>query len=576
MTDSGARSQSLSDREYLRILLLLEQMRDQFDEQVDVGQSDPDWKMIAVLVKGYIAREPVTISTLIQDSGIPYGTAQRRIHAMIDASLIEKTARSKTKKSFFLRPSPKLFADFTNYITQMKALLVHTLGVRIEEDTDEFYFGGADFAHEITPPASLQLAVKAAGKQLKFLLSDDNYFAAMRNVWSDYRNDLGSRKSFSLKLLPDLHSELKASLGSELGEYDVVALNMPWLGEFADAGGLHALDKYITKDNIRPLDFDPAVWSTGQWGDCQYGIPIYVTVEAMAIRRDLFEDREIDPPRTFDQVIDIGRRFHDPAKEFYGISWNAARGMPIASSFMIMMGCCGAPIFNLPSKRRYYQWATLSGDQLRPKIDCDEARVVIDYMRRLIEISPPGILEMDWDARISAFLNGEVAMAYCWTMRASRFDRDVGSVVKRRTGFVPQPKSRFGMSSNPIGGFLLAIPSNVSEARARLAFEAISWMASPEAMKKHATNGLPVAPRFSVAAAPEVAAISPIVRFVDTLAKRGMLCSWQRPPVPEYHQIEFVLGNRIHSALSGELSVDEALALAQSDVDQVMRRAGRY
>lgn len=576
MTDPDAHSRNLSDREFLRILRLVEQTRATFDEQVDVGQSDPDWKMIAALIKGHITRELVTISTLIQESEIPYGTAQRRIHAMIREGLIEKTFRSTTKKSFFLQPSPELLASFTDYIIQMKALLIRTVGARSEESTDEYYFGGADFAGAITPPVSLQLKVKEADKQLKFLLSDDNYFAAMRNMWSDYRNNLGPRSNFSLKLLPDLHSELKTSLNSDMSKYDVVALNIPWLGEFAGAGQLHALDEYITKDNIHPLDFHPAVWSTGHWNGCQYGIPIYMTVEAMAVRWDLFKDQEVDPPRTFDQVIKAGRQFHDPAREFYGISWNAARGMPIASSFMIMMGCCGAPIFNLPGTRRNYQWASLSGDQLRPRIDCDAARLVMDYMRQLIEISPPDILEMDWDRRILAFLNGEVAMAYCWTMRASRFDRDVGSVVKRRTRFVPQPKSRFGLSSNPIGGFLLSIPSNVPEARARLAFEAISWMASPEAMKKHATNGMPVAPRFSVAADPDVAATSPIVRFVDTLAKRGMLCTWQRPPVPEYRQIEFVLGNRIHSALSEDITVDEALRLAQSEVDQIMRKAGHY
>lgn len=566
----------LSDLEYLRILRLLEQIRSQFDERVDIGQSDADWRMIAYLVRGYISGEPVTISSLIQVSGITYGTAQRRVHALLDTGLIEKKARSKTNKSFYLQPSARLLADFTGYITDMKSFLARTVGLRGEEAAEEFYFGGAGYAREVAAPASLQLQAGRSGEPLRFLLNDDNYFAAMRNMWSDYRNNLGSRKSFTLKLLPALHSELKAALGSDRCEYDVVALNMPWLGEFADAGQLRRLDGYITNDNIRPADYHPTVWSTGQWNGRQYGIPIYITVEAMAIRRDLFEDHKIDPPRTFDQVIQVGRHFHNPAREFYGIAWNGARGMPVASTFMVLMGCCGVSIFNLAGARRHHEWATLSGEQLRPRIDCDEARIVLDYLRRLIEISPPDILQMDWERRISAFLNGEVAMTYCWTMRASRFDSDVRSVVKRRARLIPQPKSTFGASNNPLGGFLLAIPSSVPEERARLAFEAISWVASPEAMKKHATNGLPVAPRFSVAADPEVAATSPIVRFVDTLAQRGLLCTWQRPPVPEYRQIEFVLGNRIHSALSGELTVNEALALCQSEVDQVMRRAGRY
>lgn len=574
MTETEHPLASLSDLEFLRILRLLDHSRARFGERVDVGQSDSDWRMIAYLVKGSISGEPVTVTSLIQYSGVAYGTAQRRIHALMDAGLIRKKARSATNKSFYLLPSDGLLADFTAYVAEMKSLLARMVGLRGDAAAEDFYFGGANNARDVAAPASLQTQIGELDEPLRFLLSEDNYFAAMRNMWSDYRNNLGSRKSFVLKPLPSLHSELKAALTAERSPYDVVAVNTPWVGEFAHAGLLRRLDGFITDDNIRPSDYDPAVWEIGQWDSRQFGIPIYVTVEAMAIRRDLFDEQRLEPPRTFDQVIDAGKRLHNPSKEFYGIAWNGARGMPIASTFMILMGCCGAPIFNLGPVRRHYDWASIPVEELRPRIDCEEARIVLDYLRRLMEISPPDILQMDWERRISAFLSGEVAMTYCWTMRATRFDSDVRSVVKRRTRLIPQPKSTFGASNNPIGGYLLAIPANIPEDRAQLAFKAISWLASPEAMKSRATNGLPVAPRFSVAADPEVAA-TPIAQFVDALSRRGLLCTWQRPPVPEYRLIEFVLGNRIHSALSGELKVNEALMLAQSEVDDLLRRSGR-
>ncbi len=573
MTDAEAPSTTtLSALEFLRILRLLDQTRARFDQMVDIGQSDADWRMIAELLRGHIQGQPVTISALIQASGVSYGTAQRRVHGLFDAGLIVKKARSSTNKSFYLHPSPALLHSMTAYVAEIKSLLARTVGLRRSEDADDFYFGGTQFAQEFAAPPALQAKLNGLSDPLNFLVADDNYFAAMRNMWSDYRNNLGSRRRFTLKLLPELHSELKSSLGSDRSDYDVVAVNMPWLGEFASAGQLRPLDDFITEENIRPVDYHPAVWSNGQWNGRQYGIPIYMTVEAMAIRRDLFGEHRIDPPRTFDQVIDAGRRLQNRAREFYGIAWNGARGMPIASTFMILMGCCGVPIFDLGRTRQHFDWAALAREQLRPRIDCDEARLVLDYLRRLIEISPPDVLAMDWDRRVSAFFNGEVAMTYCWTMRATRFESEVRSVVKRRTQFIAQPKSTFGAHNNPIGGYLLAIPANARGERARLAFEAIAWMASSAAMKTHATNGLPVAPRFSVAADPEVAATSPIVRFVDGLARQNLLCTWQRPPVPEYREIEFVLGNRIHSALSGELSVNEALALAQNEVDHLMAR----
>ena len=127
-----------------------------------------------------------------------------------------------------------------------------------------------------------------------------------------------------------------------------------------------------------------------------------------------------------------------------------------------------------------------------------------------------------------------------------------------------------------MGGFLLCIPSNLPEERIELAFEAIAWMTSPEAMKANVQNGFPVAPRFSVSADPEAAATSPIVSVVDKLAKQNLLKGWPRPPVPEYLALEAILGEEIHRALRGEVSDRTALRNAQMEADKVMHAAGYY
>jgi multiple sugar transport system substrate-binding protein len=142
--------------------------------------------------------------------------------------------------------------------------------------------------------------------------------------------------------------------------------------------------------------------------------------------------------------------------------------------------------------------------------------------------------------------------------------------------YLQQPRGPSGASNNPIGGFLLCIPTNLPEERVQLAFEGVAWMTSPEAMKANVQNGFPVAPRFSVSADPEAARTSPIVSVVDRLAKRDLLKAWPRPPVPEYRSIEAILGEEIHRALRGEVSDKEALANAQSAIDRLMREAGYY
>jgi multiple sugar transport system substrate-binding protein len=95
-------------------------------------------------------------------------------------------------------------------------------------------------------------------------------------------------------------------------------------------------------------------------------------------------------------------------------------------------------------------------------------------------------------------------------------------------------------------------------------------------MKEHVKNGIPVAPGFSVTADSEAAATTSIIRMVDRLARQNRLQTWQRPPIPEYRQVERILGERIFAALSGETTDEVALEQCQNEIDSVMRSAGYY
>jgi multiple sugar transport system substrate-binding protein len=356
-----------------------------------------------------------------------------------------------------------------------------------------------------------------------------------------------------------------------VSDYDVIAVNMPWLGEFVERGIVQPIDAHIQKTGINPLDFHPTIWSTAGWAGQDYGVPGYCTVQILAARKDLFGQAELSFPKTFDEVIETGRRFHSPSNGMYGAVWDGARGMPIASTFMFLLGACGQPVLSMRRTRAGYTLEGVDMDELHCSIVSDAGLAVLDYMRRLIEISPPRILDMAWDQTLDVFLRGHASQGYFWTMRTARFEYDVHSAVKRRVEYLPQPSGPGGNRSSPVGGFLFCIPTNLPAERVELAADAIAWMASREAMKAHVKNGFPVAPRFSVSADPEAAASSPIVRFVDSLAKKNLLNTWQRPNVPQYTNIERILGFEIHDALSGLKSPREALETASRQIEQLLR-----
>lgn len=560
----------LSDHELSRVIDFLRQIRQPFDAGIPGARPDIYWNTVLELVDSHLQQRPVDMSTLVELSQATWGTGNRLVTRMIEEGLIDRVPRGPKHKTTFLVPSERLVADFIDYATKVKAHLAKTFGLRSGSETDEYYFGGSNFAAHIIAPLQGGDIGSAALRNLRFLLNDDNYFASMRNMWSDFRNDIGRKSSFDLRPLPELYKQAEIALSDPATAYDVVAVNLPWLGRFADAGFLAPLDDALPRTPINPLDFHPSVWGTGRWNGRQYGIPIYCTVEILTARRDLFEGAALAYPRTFDETIAAARALHKPDRNQYGVSWNGARGMTIAHAFMFFMASSQGSVIEIP--RKIENWLEgFDTRNLQLRINSDEGLAALDYMCQLAEVSPPGVETFDAERNLDCFMSGHAAMSYVWTMRAARLEHELSSKVKRRVAYLTPPVLKGRQVTAPVGGFLLTIPSYVTDDRKREIVNAIAWMASPEAMKAHVKNGFPVAPRFSVCADPEALASSPIVRFVDRMARRNELNTWSRPPVPEYVEIERILGDEVFAAVFEGKAPKRALADAEAAAYRCIR-----
>ena len=339
----------MTEHELLRIIAFLERVRQPFQELVPIAEEDATWNLLLFLIRNHLTGTPVAISTLASVAKAPHATAMRRIHALIERGDILQDPLGEGSKRFKLRPSEALLESFIQYARRIKFLLAETFGLRSKTDSDEdFYFGGSYFAAQIIPPPRLIESLFRGKREIKFLLNDDNYFLSMRNMWADFRNNMASRKNFDLRKLPLLHERLVENAGLRVSEYDIVAINAPWLGEAVKKRLVIPLDGHIKSAGLSSLDFHPSVWSLGSWRGQQFGVPIYCTIELLAARSDLFEKDKIEYPTTFEKTIGAARHFHAPAKHRYGIAWNGGRGMPIASTFMFLMSCCGESILRIP------------------------------------------------------------------------------------------------------------------------------------------------------------------------------------------------------------------------------------
>jgi multiple sugar transport system substrate-binding protein len=369
-----------------------------------------------------------------------------------------------------------------------------------------------------------------------------------------------------------LHQEGLRNAERKHSAYDLIAVDLPWLGEFVTKGVISPLPDVMDTDRLDPGDFHTAGWRAMHWDGVPYGVPSQTTPELMFYRKDWFAKDGIAPPATTDDVIAAAKHFHDPRMGRYGVAWNAARGTALGHTFIMTCADFGQPIIDLPEMAGGYAADRLGNMDYVPRLNTDRALAAADYLMRLMEYSPPDILSMSWFERVRPYAAGKVAMAYGYTLLAPYFELDATSAAHGNTGYLPHPHGPEGVPVAPVGGYALCIPANLEEDRVADVVEALVAFTSPGAQKLYVQNGSRTAPRYSVGADPEVRRLSTIFETVDQMSWRDELQFWPRPPIPQISEIIDLCGTELHDMLRGLLTPRDALDRIQAAAEELLRK----
>ncbi len=563
--------------ELLQILSFVDKTRCISEDRTALSTTDPRWNIISFAMRRHLEGKLITITSAASAAAVPYGTAMRRIADLIDEGFLLKRPRSRSGKSFSLHPTRKLVGEFEAFAVQLKAMVGQTFGFTTgEQPIEDFYFGGYYMASRILSyPVAMRASV-GIDKTVRILSPIDPTFRTLADVSSNLGELCGTNVEVVNLPLDKLHEEIMTNHEKASSSYDIVALDLPWLGQLAESGIIRPLDAILEEEHYQASDFHNAAWKGSSWRGVQYAVPIQPTPELLFCRSDLLADAGLTVPTTTDDVLLAARTLHRSRRDLAGIVMNYGRGIPVAHTFVQTLADFGQPVIDLERIGDEFDVENISGENFRPMIDSAAGRATADYLMELRAYAHRDSMVCNWDRRIALFADGKAAMTYGWSIRAARFELDESSPAHGRVEYVAHPAGPGARRVSPIGGFSLAIPQRLGAGRVRRAWKVMEYLTRPEMMKWYVQNGNLTSPRFSTSADPEVQAKCRIIPRIDAMERRGELQIWPRPPVPEFHDILVVLGEHIFMMLQGELSVAEALATSQNEVDAIMRRNGRY
>lgn len=567
----------MTREELLRILTFVESNRDLSEQRTSLSTVDPRWNIIAYAMRRHLEGRLLTVTSAAMAADVPYGTAMRRISELIDEGFLHKRPKSRTGKSFSLHPTRKLIAEFESFATQLKAMVGNTFGFTTGDgEIGDFYFGGYYMASRTLPYPSAMRQGVGVDRTFRILSPIDPTFRTLSAFSSNLDELCGTNIEIVNLPLDELHGEIMKNAARQVSKYDLMAVDLPWIGQLATEGVIQPLDEVMREERYNPSDFHNAAYRGSSWNNSQFGLPIQPTAELLFCRSDLFAEAGLSCPKTTDELLLAARVLHRSSFNLSGIVMNFGRGTPMAHTFVQTLADFGQPIINLDPLGDDFNVSEIEKENYRPQLDTDAARQTAEFLLELAEFSHKDSMTCNWDRRIGIFSRGEAAMTYGWSIRAAAFELNEDSPAHGNVKFIPHPHGPGARTVSPIGGFSLAVPAGLDQKRKKAAWKVMEYLTRPEMLKWYALNGNLTSPRFSTSADPEVQASSAMISEIDAMERRGELQSWPRPPIPEFSDLLAVLGDEIHMMLQGVLPVRTALANSQRRIDAIMRARGRY
>lgn len=278
----------------------------------------------------------------------------------------------------------------------------------------------------------------------------------------------------------------------------------------------------ITESSVNSLKAD------GQ----TFGVPIVTEREILYYRKDIFEENNITPPKTLDELLEVAEKLNDPSNDFYGMVSRGQRAAAVTQFSSYLYGFGGD--FMVDGK------ATL---------DTPEAIKAFEYYGKLLkDYGPPGVLNMSWPQAAGLFAQGKAAM---YTDADSIYPNLLDpekSVVGDKVGFAVFPEGPNG--SHPYNVTSWGISMTSKSTKKDASWEFIKWATSKEMVATLQKKSVP-GPRQSVWNSTDGTEAFPeeLVEVISASNEIGK--EYDRPLVIKVNEARDIIGSVIVTGIEG-------------------------
>lgn len=429
----------------------------------------------------------------------------------------------------------------------MKRFFVVCLAVLLLVTSATVFAGGARESDD-TVTIQIGLAPREVGQTFPALL--DEFRAANPDIrvnWLEVPGVPGEQKNLYVTNLIG---------GSD--EPDIMALDIIWPGEFIANGWTTPLNEYFSDAEL--AEFNPALIDAATTADGEvHAIPFYQNAVHFFYRRDLLEKYNLSVPTTWSELEEAARVIvegeNDSDLAGYTSMWAQIEGL-FMNYLQFLWGAGG----NMVDSRG------------RVAVDTVEGRRALNQMVGMLErgTAPQSILTYRPNDAMALFRQGRAAFmvvqGFVWPI-ITEADSPVADVVEMGSIPVFDGQDPETTRRHAIGAWMFAINPNSRNVDA--AVELIRFLTREENQVRLGVETGNLPPRLGMENNPALIEAVPIA----AQQFRNFALGDVRPSVhtgENYTEFSDIMQRHIHSALTGDMSVNEALQSAQAEADALL------
>lgn len=383
-------------------------------------------------------------------------------------------------------------------------------------------------------------------------------------IVAEYEKASGVKVTLKPFPFDGLQTQQVNAIQQKSNAFDVFQINEGWVGQFYGQGWLTPLkeiDPAFSWDNgIASYDglsrWDSKRQVTAESGEI-VALPLNGNIHVLAYRKDIYDKLGLQPPTTFQQAIENGKRAVQAGLCKFGY---VTRGQGSAGTISVTFD------FSAVLHGDGVEWVKKPGEDWTPMIATPEAEAAMSTYLDLLKLGPANPQTIDQAAVIAAMQSGDALQGHMVVAIAPQLEDPNKSKVAGQIGYAVVPGGSAG--PRPVSGaWTFGVPVGLPHDRALAALDFMKWITGREAQTTWGKSG-------------------GIITRSDVLGEIGSsqphLAAVQKS-LPYVHQgVRFTFGPKmlqstdvnLNKIVAGQSSISDGLKQIASDITAAVKDAG--